>query len=84
VARILPGLSERLPSLAPPLWDDPDGDRYRLLEAVASALTGAATAGGAVLVLADWSNTAEPEPGSVPLYSTRSRSPLTRDSGWMS
>jgi hypothetical protein len=53
LARILPGLPERLPSLPPPLEGDPDGERYRLFEAIASTLNGAAAAGGAVLVLDD-------------------------------
>jgi DNA-binding SARP family transcriptional activator/tetratricopeptide (TPR) repeat protein len=53
LARILPGLAERLPGLPPPMEGDPDGDRYRLFEAVASALATAAAAAGAVLVLDD-------------------------------
>lgn len=53
LARIFPGLLELMPDLPPPVPGDPDGDRYRLFEAVASTLAGASSGVGAVVVLDD-------------------------------
>ncbi len=52
LARLLPELSERLPSLAPVTSGDPAADRFGLFEGVV-ALVGEATAAGPVLLVLD-------------------------------
>jgi class 3 adenylate cyclase/tetratricopeptide (TPR) repeat protein len=53
LARLLPGLPARAPGLPGPLAGDPDGERYRLFEAVASLLSEASATRPIVFVLDD-------------------------------
>ena len=52
LARLVPELGERLPSLPPPLRSDPETERYRLFDAVAAWLA-ATSAGQPVLLVLD-------------------------------
>lgn len=51
--RLVPELAERLPELAQPISGDPEGERYRLFEAVAALLRRVAESRPVVLVLDD-------------------------------
>jgi predicted ATPase len=53
LARVVPALADRLPGLPEPLRAEPDTERYRLFEAVAGVLGGAAAGAPTVLVLDD-------------------------------
>jgi AAA ATPase domain/Adenylate and Guanylate cyclase catalytic domain len=53
LARLAPQLSDRVPSLPPPLEADPESEQYRLFDAVASWLTGLSADQPVVLVLDD-------------------------------
>jgi len=51
--RFIPELDERLPALPPPLGGDPEGQRYRLFDAVASLLAAISRAAPVVFLLED-------------------------------
>ena len=51
--RLVPELAERLPDLAEPMSGDPEGERFRLFEALSALLAAAADARPMVLVLDD-------------------------------
>jgi DNA-binding SARP family transcriptional activator len=53
LARLLPELADRLPTLPPAINAEPDTQRYRLLEGVAAVLVGAARDSRLLLVLDD-------------------------------
>jgi len=53
LTRLLPELLERVPGLPAPLGGDPEGQRYRLFEAVASLLAAASRSAPVLLVLED-------------------------------
>jgi len=60
LARLVPELAGRLPGLPPPLQSDPDTERYRLFDAVASWLTAASRERFVLLVLDDLQWAAKP------------------------
>jgi class 3 adenylate cyclase/tetratricopeptide (TPR) repeat protein len=53
LTRVVPELSELLPELGPRLVSDPETERWRLLDAIASAMAGIAAPGGLMLVVDD-------------------------------
>ncbi|MEA2166828.1 MAG: hypothetical protein QOF76_128, partial [Solirubrobacteraceae bacterium] len=53
LARLVPEIAERLPALPSPRANDPDGERYRLFEAVAGLAAEATTTRPGVIVLDD-------------------------------
>ncbi|MEX2556435.1 MAG: AAA family ATPase [Actinomycetota bacterium] len=59
LARIVPELGQRIPNLPEPIRGDPDGERYRLFEAVASFMKTLAGASPLLLLLDDlhWADT---------------------------
>jgi len=60
LARLVPELSERVPSLPAPLRSDPEMERYRLFDAVAAWLTATSTEEPLLLVLDDLQWAAKP------------------------
>jgi class 3 adenylate cyclase len=60
LARLVPELTERVPSLAAPLRSDPEMERYRLFDAVAAWLTATASEEPVLLVLDDLQWAAKP------------------------
>lgn len=60
LSRLVPDLARRLPNLPAPAPADPDGERYRLFEAVVDLLTTASASSPVVLVLDDLHWAAKP------------------------